>query len=158
MTKRNLLILAAAAVSLWAATAAADPRPFVRGSWASLLQAHAGRPLAVHFWSLTCAPCLAELPRWKEAAGLGGLDVVLVTTDPPEDAAKVERTLRRAGLEGLESWGFADPFAEKLRFEIDRAWRGELPMTALVSASGRIETRTGSLDGQELKTWLDGAR
>jgi thiol-disulfide isomerase/thioredoxin len=157
MMKRTVLFLMAG-LTLMAATAAAAPRPFVRGTWAGLLQAHAGRPLAVHFWSLTCAPCLVELPRWKEIAGRGGMDVVLVSTDPPEDAAKVERTLKRAGLEGLESWGFADPFVEKLRFEIDRAWRGELPMTALISASGRIETRTGSLDGQDVKAWLDGAR
>lgn len=154
---RSVLALATA-LMLVVAAATAAPRPFVRGTWQELLRSHAGRPLVVHFWSLTCAPCLVELPQWKEAAGLGGLDVVLVTTDPPEDSAKVERTLKRAGLEGMESWGFADSFVEKLRFEVDRAWRGELPMTVLVSASGRVETRTGSLGSQDLKVWLEGAR
>lgn len=147
-----------ALLSLAPASASADPRPFVRGSWQSLVRAHAGRPLAVHFWSLTCAPCLAELPQWRDTLADGALDVVLVTTDPPEDAAKVERTLKRAGLDKVESWGFADSFVEKLRFEIDREWRGELPVTILISASGQREIRTGTLSRQDIKSWLAQAR
>lgn len=142
-----------ALLSMAPATASADPRPFLRGSWQTLLQAHAGRPLVVHFWSLTCAPCLAELPQWRETAKAGGMDVVLVTTDPPEDTPKVERTLKRAGLDKVESWGFADSFVEKLRFEIDREWRGELPLTILVSASGKRESRTGTLSRQDIEAW-----
>jgi len=144
-----LLILLALAPS-----ASADPRPFLRGSWQSLLQAHAGRPLVVHFWSLTCAPCLAELPQWRDTVKGGGMDFVLVSTDPPEDNAKVERTLKRAGLEKAESWSFADSFVEKLRFEIDRTWRGELPMTMLVSASGERDARTGTVSRQDIESWL----
>ncbi len=138
--------------------ASADPRPFGRGSWQSLLQAHAGRPLVVHFWSLTCAPCLAELPQWREIVKGDGVDFVLVTTDPPEDNAKVERTLKRAGLDKVESWGFADSFVEKLRFEIDRSWRGELPITVLVSASGQQETLTGTISRQDIQSWRDRTR
>ncbi|ARJ65762.1 thiol-disulfide isomerase [Magnetospirillum sp. ME-1] len=145
-------------LSMVAATASADPRPFVRGSWQTLLQAHAGRPLAVHFWSLTCAPCLAELPQWRDTVKAGGVDVVLVTTDPPEDTPKVERTLKRAGLDKVESWGFADSFVEKLRFEIDREWRGELPLTILVTASGKRESRTGTLSRQDMESWLAESR
>ena len=138
--------------------AAADPQPFGRGSWQSLLQAHAGRPLVVHFWSLTCAPCLAELPQWREITKGSGVDFVLVTTDPPEDKVKVERTLKRAGLDKVESWGFADSFVEKLRFEIDRSWRGELPITVLVSASGQQETLTGTVSRQDIQSWRDRTR
>lgn len=148
-----LLLLLTMAPAAWA-----DPRPFLRGSWQSLLQAHAGRPLAVHFWSLTCAPCLAELPQWRETVKGGGVDFVLVSTDPPEDWAKGERTLKRAGLDKVESWSFADSFVEKLRFEIDRSWRGELPMTMLVSASGARDARTGSVSRQDIESWLSSAR
>lgn len=148
--------IAAALLALlaMASPASADPRPFTRGSWRDLLQAHAGRPLVVHFWSLTCAPCLAELPQWRDTVKGGGVDFVLVSTDPPEDNAKVERTLKRAGLDKVESWGFADSFVEKLRFEIDRTWRGELPMTMLVSASGERDARTGTVSRQDVESWL----
>ena len=37
---------------------------FGNGTWQQIREAHAGRPLVVHFWGLTCAPCLAELPLW----------------------------------------------------------------------------------------------
>ena len=45
-------------------TAKADPLPFERGSWAKLRAAHAGQPTVIHFWGLTCAPCLVEMPQW----------------------------------------------------------------------------------------------
>jgi thiol-disulfide isomerase/thioredoxin len=131
----------------------ADLRPFVRGSWQSLIEAHSGRPLIVHFWSLTCAPCLAELPQWRETVKNTGVDFVLVSTDPPADGAKVERTLKRAGLAGVESWTFSDTFVEKLRFEIDREWHGELPMTILVSPSGRRQTLTGAVSREDIQSW-----
>jgi thiol-disulfide isomerase/thioredoxin len=130
-----------------AGSAAAETRQFGRGSWPELLAAHAGRPLVVHFWSLGCAPCLAELPAWGELARTHpGLALVLVATDPPDMAERGAKVLARAGLAGVESWTFADPFTERLRFEIDRRWRGELPMTRLVKPDGSTESVTGSVD------------
>ncbi|KIL98342.1 putative signal peptide protein [Paramagnetospirillum magnetotacticum MS-1] len=134
--------------------AQADPRPFTRGSWQSLVQAHAARPFAVHFWSLTCAPCLVELPRWHDMVKETGMDLILVSTDPAEDWPKVERTLKRAGLEKMESWAFADLFTERLRFEIDKTWHGELPMTVFVSASGERKAVTGTVTREDFASWL----
>ncbi len=39
------------------------------------------------------------------------------------------RRLERTGLDKTESWSFADRFNERLRYEIDPAWAGELPHT-----------------------------
>jgi thiol-disulfide isomerase/thioredoxin len=135
--RRALLVILAVmlAVPAWAG----ELKPFVRGSHAALLREHAGRPLVVHFWSLTCAPCLVELPQWRDVQRRHPeLDLVLVATDSPDESAKLERTLTRAGLSGVESWVFADSFAERLRFEVDKGWRGELPMTQLVGRDGNI--------------------
>jgi len=46
----------------------ADLRPFVRGDFAAILAANAGRPAVVNFWSITCPPCLAEMPALKAFA------------------------------------------------------------------------------------------
>ena len=110
----------------------------------------------VHFWSLTCAPCLAELPRWQALAKArpGGMALVLVSTDPPEDIPKLERTLKRAGLDKVESWSFADSFTERLRFEIDRSWQGELPLTRLIAANGAQDSVTGTVTPEVLGAWL----
>jgi thiol-disulfide isomerase/thioredoxin len=147
-----------AALLLASAPAAAELRPFGRGSWQELLAAHSGRPTIVHFWGLTCAPCLVELPRWGELVReRKDLDLVLVAADPlAGDEARISATLRKAGLDGAESWGFADEFAARLRFEIDRGWRGELPRTLLVGRDGAVTTLPGVADLAAVRQWLDG--
>ena len=144
-----------AALLLFPALAQAETLAFGRGSWAELLRAHQGRPLVVHFWSLSCAPCLVELPQWREAQRRHpGMDLVLVSTDPLEDAPKMEHRLAKAGLGKVENWAFADDFAERLRFEIDKSWRGELPMTRMIHGSGASEAITGTVSAATLETWM----
>lgn len=138
------------------AARAEAPRPFVAGSWAEIRAAHAGWPLLAHLWSLTCAPCLVELPRWAELARAHpDAAVVLIATDPPEDAARVAAALERAGLGGIESWQFADAFTERLRFELDPRWRGELPRTLLLDPGGAATAVRGS-DMPAVEAWLAG--
>jgi len=148
-----------AALLLLAAPALAEPSPFQRGTWHSLRAAHAGQPLVVHLWGLTCAPCLTELPHW--AALLRerrGVDVVLIAADPvPQDPARVAATLTRAGLSTVQSWMFTDRFNERLRFEIDPRWRGELPRTLLIAADGAITVMAGVADLAAVREWLDTA-
>lgn len=146
------LALALTALMVAGTALAADIRPFAQGSWKDLRAAHAGRPTIVHFWSLTCAPCLAELPEWRR---IQGADLVLVATDPVEQAPRLASTLAKAGLAGVESWAFADPYTEKLRFEIDRRWRGELPRTVLIGADGGSETVSGTMEPEWLQQWLE---
>lgn len=148
MTRLIVALLLVLAAPAWAG----DTKPFGRGSWEALRAAHAGRPLIVHLWSLTCAPCLVELPNWRTMAG--GADLVLVSTDPVEQAPRLSATLARAGLGEVESWAFADPFTDRLRFEIDRRWRGELPRTVLIAADGSVEAITGVVDADVVAVWL----
>jgi thiol-disulfide isomerase/thioredoxin len=135
---------------------AAELQRFERGSWKEVLAAHAGRPAIVHFWGLTCAPCLAELPRWGElAAERKNLDLVLIAADPlSQEEERIAGTLKRAGLDQVESWGFSG-FASRLRFEIDPRWHGELPRTMLIAADGSARTLTGVADLAEIRAWLD---
>jgi thiol-disulfide isomerase/thioredoxin len=145
-----------ALVLLFASGAAmAEVRPFVRGSWQVLVAAHAGKPLVVHFWSLTCAPCIAEMPQWKALQKAHPeMSLVMVSTDPPDQAKRQEALLARNGLAGVQQWTFADSFAERLRFEVDRRWRGELPMTRLVGTDGKVEAITGTVTPAALDGWL----
>lgn len=141
---------------LWpAAVMAAAPQPFVRGSWNTLLEAHRGRATIIHFWGMTCGPCLAELPEWARfAAQRRDIDLVMVDADPttvaPEDVAAV---LEKAGLGEVESWRFADSFTERLEYEIDPQWHGELPYTLLVKSNGAVETTLGAADFATLQRW-----
>jgi thiol-disulfide isomerase/thioredoxin len=135
----------------------ASPLPFERGSWARLSAAHAGQPTVVHFWGLTCGPCLVELPHWaKLARERPDLNLVLVAADPvPQDPERVTETLARAGLGTTESWSFSDRFYERLRYEIDPAWAGELPRTVMIDREGKATVLPGVADLARVHAWLD---
>ncbi len=134
-----------------------ETRPFVRGSWHQLLAAHADKPTIVHFWGLTCAPCLTELPHWAEMQrDRPGMNVVMIASDPAsEDTEELTATLAEAKLNNVESWAFADAFHEKLRFEIDPTWRGEMPRTMLIGRDGKARVMSGVADLQEIRNWYD---
>ena len=71
---------------------------------------------------------------------------------------RVEEMLSRSGLDKLESWSFADRFNERLRYEIDPAWSGELPRTLLIDRDGTVTTLPGVADLGEVRAWLDRQR
>jgi thiol-disulfide isomerase/thioredoxin len=153
----NAVLLAGSIVCAWAPImAAADEfAPFGRGSFAEIRKAHAGRPLVVHFWSVTCPACVAELGDWtKILAERPNIDVVFVNTDGETDRARVTRRLQATGLTKATHFAFADQFVERLYFEVDRTWGGELPFTALIDAKGETTTVIGVLDDPQIKTWL----
>jgi thiol-disulfide isomerase/thioredoxin len=140
-----------------AGTANADPLPFERGSWAKLRAAHAGQPTVIHFWGLTCAPCLVEMPQW---AALGkarpDMRLVLVAADPvPQDPTRLDAALAHFNLGKAESWSFTDRFYERLRYEIDPAWAGELPRTVMIDRDGKATVLPGVADLAQVRQWLD---
>jgi thiol-disulfide isomerase/thioredoxin len=148
-------------VAVWVAVAfvgpasALDFKPYGRGAFAQIVKAHGGRPLVIHFWSVTCPPCIAELPQWaKMLEAQKGVDIIFVNTDGEEDRPRAEARLEKAGLGKAAHYGFADDFVEKLYFEADRSWRGELPFTALVAPDGQVTTVTGAVDDPLVVNWL----
>jgi thiol-disulfide isomerase/thioredoxin len=138
---------------------AIDFKPYGRGAFAQIAKAHAGRPLIIHFWSVTCPPCIAELPQWtKMTAERKDIDIVFVNVDGDEDRPRAEARAEKAGLGKANHYGFADDFVEKLYFEADTAWRGELPFTALVAPGGGVTAVTGAIDDPLLTKWLETRR
>ncbi len=130
---------------------------FKRGSWQEIRRAHAGRPLVVHFWGLSCGPCRVEMPKWgrllqeREDLELVAIDADLI----PNAADMVADMLAKTGLSGAENWMFADDFVERLRFEINPRWHGEIPMTLLIARDGTVTTIEGSAEPAQVRTWLD---
>jgi thiol-disulfide isomerase/thioredoxin len=132
-------------------------RLFERGSWQQLLHSHAGRPTLVHFWGVTCGPCKVELPQLGEFMKQHpAVDIVTVDADlvPNSDSAALSM-LRDAGLSAAENWMFSDGFAERLRYEIDPAWQGDIPRTILISGNGDVTTIEGAAEPSALQKWSD---
>lgn len=154
MTCASRIVLVLLATLAGAVAQATEPRPFVAGSMQQIRVAHAGRPFVLALWSLTCTHCQEEL------AQLGALqrshpqlNVVLISTDTPDDAEALTATLARHGLARAESWVYADAFAERLRYEIDPRWGGELPRTYFFDRAHAVTARSGALAPAELERW-----
>jgi len=140
-----------------AEAAGTEPRAFRRGSWNDLRSQVAGRAAIVHFWGLTCGPCLVELPQWgafRDAHPQANL--ILVAADPvPQRPEALSDTLSKAGLRQVESWSFQDRFTERLFWEVDRTWQGELPFTVLLAPDGTARTHLGEIgDFGKLAAWV----
>lgn len=145
-----MLCLSAAGVS-----AEQETRPFVRGSYERIVASHTGKPFIVSFWSLTCTNCREDLSMFgKLARKYPGFNLVLIATDSPDQNKEIEQTLQRYRLERAESWVFADSYAERLRFEVDKEWYGELPRTYFFDARGRAAATSGTLDHSSTERWI----
>jgi thiol-disulfide isomerase/thioredoxin len=136
-------------------TPASEPRPFGAQSWGELTRAKRDRPMIVHFWSLTCGICLGELVDWAEfATKHPGVRLVLVNWDDRvEDAKRIKATLAKNGLSKVENWALQSDFEEKVRFNIDREWMGEMPYTQLFKRNGEVTVFAGEADFAELEAW-----
>lgn len=138
-----------------AAFAAQELKPFVRGSYRQIVAGHGDKPFIVAFWSLSCTHCGAELSMFgKLLKKYRGLDLVLVSTDTPEDRQEIAATLKKFALGKSESWVFADSHTERLRFEVDSEWYGELPRTYFFSGKQGMKAASGKLEQAEVESWI----
>jgi thiol-disulfide isomerase/thioredoxin len=158
MKRSALLALMSVLVAASAACAAEGYlRPFKRGSWQQIRRAHDGQPIVVHFWGLTCGPCRVEMPKWgRLLQERPDLKLVAIDADLVPNAAElVKDELAKTGLAAAENWIFADDFVERLRYEINPRWRGEIPITLLIAGNGKTTTIEGAADPAQVRDWLD---
>ena len=152
MTRRLLLALA---LALCAGAAQAGASLFTRDSLAQITATRAGTPFVLVLWSVDCPPCLKELQL------IGTLRdptertrVVLVSTDPPDRHAEAAALITRFGLDDIAHWAFGADAAERLRWQIDPQWFGELPRSYGYAADGKRRAHSGLLPPETLKAWL----
>lgn len=147
------------------AAQAVQIQPLQRGSFQKIIAAHAGKPFVVALWSISCTHCGADLEIFERLANkYPEFNLVLISTDAPEQEAAIVRTLKkyhltRAGSKPkragkVESWVFADSYTERLRFEIDVQWYGELPRTYFYDAKGKATGISGVLDADKTEQWV----
>jgi thiol-disulfide isomerase/thioredoxin len=139
---------------------AGELNSFVRGSWRNIVQAHSGRPMIVHFWGMSCGPCRAEMAAWgRLLAEKPDLPLVTVSADLVPDAPDAAQDfLVKSGLSKAENWIFDESFVERLRYEIDPKWQGEIPFTLLIGRDGATRKIEGTANMSEVSAWLDGER
>ena len=147
--------LLAATVSPSAVRAEAPPRPFTVGTMRALVSEHAAAPLLIRFWSLDCTYCMQEMKALK-ALSVRHPDwrLVLVSTDATAHAASAAAVLRREGFDPGASFIFSHPNSQKLRFDIDRKWYGELPRTYLYMRGSQVAAQSGAIEPADVERKL----
>lgn len=135
--------------------AAQSTKHFMPGSYQEILSAHAGKPFIVSLWSLDCTYCEDDMVLFDRLSKkYRDLDLITISTDTLGHSKNIERTLQRHHLQRIESWVFADPFVERLRYEVDAQWYGELPRTYLYDAQGRVVALSGRLQPAKIEQWV----
>lgn len=148
-------LLLALALGLFGGPALAEVRLFETGSLATIKAAHEGRPFILALWSIDCTHCPQELQTLGELRRRNPqVAVVLVSTDAPDHASQLADFAASRGLSSAEQWVFADPQPQKLRYEIDRRWWGELPRTYLFDGDHKAAAYSGPVDDDALQQWL----
>lgn len=130
-----------------------EPKSLRLGSYQELVAKHDSKPLVVVFWSITCASCLKEMATIKEIhLEQPGLPIVMVSIDDNAEAPAVLATLQDKGLSDLESWVFAESNAQRLRYEIDSNWYGEIPRLYFFDADHKRRGISGKINKAD---WLE---
>ncbi|MDD5033572.1 MAG: redoxin domain-containing protein [Methylococcaceae bacterium] len=151
---RSLIVLLFALIGS-APIAAEALRPFKSDSLQTITAERAGKPFILMFWSLDCASCMKELDALAGTLNkYSNLDIVMVSTDEESYAKDVEAMLSKHGLQRVESWIFGDANAQRLRYQIDPSWFGELPRSYFYDASHHRLPHSGVLTIDYIEAWL----
>jgi thiol-disulfide isomerase/thioredoxin len=145
------------AVALLAATAASagELRVFDPDSMRAIEREYAGSPFIVALWATDCPPCRHELALLSGfSADHPEVPVVLIATDPYDNAEDVDEVLESFALPGADTWCFGGAGAERLRYTIDPDWRGEMPRSYLYGKDGERLGISGPISRELLQNWL----
>ena len=144
-----LLLVCSALTSAFAAESGKS-EPFKYGSYQQILSSHNGEPFVMVVWSVTCSACLKEMEILKEIHDdKTDLKMVMLSVDDFSVADEVHAVLEKNGISGLESWVFSESNTQRLRYEIDPTWYGELPRAYFFNAERQRKAVSGKLSKKE---------
>ncbi len=135
----GLLFLLLAALN---APAQAEPSAFTSGSYQQLLASNANQPFMLVIWSVNCSSCLKDMALLNDIhKSRPELKIIMLAADELSATEQVQQLLEKNQLSGIESWVYAEENTQKLQFEIDPKWYGELPRTYFFD---KAHQRTGA--------------
>lgn len=110
--------------------AQAELSAFTSGSYQQILASNAGQPFMLVIWSINCPSCLKDMELLSNIhKSRPELKMIMLAADEPSATEQIQQILDKNQLSGIENWAYADENTQKLQFEIDPKWYGELPRT-----------------------------
>ena len=148
--KQYLAIILLLGTSAFAVANDPTIKPFDSGSYQQILSEKADQGFMLVMWSLDCPTCIKDMELLSQIhKSRPNLKIIMISTDEPSATAEVQQMLEKYQLSDLENWIFASDNGQKLRYEIDPSWYGEMPRTYFFSASHQREGVSGALTQQE---------
>ncbi|MGR9116354.1 MAG: TlpA family protein disulfide reductase [Gammaproteobacteria bacterium] len=131
-------------------------KPFVKGSFAEIQTQYKNKPFILVFWSESCGYCMKELAMFgKLHKQFPNVELITVATDAFLDEETVKNVLSRSQLDLNQTWVFAEQFPESIYSDVNKRWRGELPVTHFFSRTHQETRHMGIIKEEELLKWLN---
>jgi thiol-disulfide isomerase/thioredoxin len=158
MPRRVLIIchfLLICSIALPSRADQATLKPFVAGSYQQLLDSNVNKPFMLVIWSITCSSCLKDMALLNKMHKANpNINMIMLATDDVTATDEVQQILAKNELTELENWLFADDNPQKLRYEIDPKWYGELPRTYFLNKKHDREGISGVLSQEDYETYF----
>lgn len=133
--------------------------PFSKNSYTEIKKQYQDKPFILVFWSESCGYCMKELAMFgKLYKRYPDVELVVVATDSFLEEEVVQEVLNRSQLELDKTWVFAEQFPEKIYYEVNKGWRGELPATHFFNRDNTEIRHMGIVKEDELIEWLTAQR
>lgn len=137
--------------SLSASTSAQQHiKTFTNGSYQQIVKQYQQQQLVMVLWSIDCPPCYKELEMLGHEHNRHAFNLVLISTDGAEASNEVAAVLKKYNLQNVNSWLFEEVSAQRLRYEIDPLWYGELPRSYLFNKEHQRQAVSGVLSSEQL--------
>jgi thiol-disulfide isomerase/thioredoxin len=146
-----LLVLVIGLLLAHTAKAESPPlKPFTNGSYQQLLASNTGKPFMLAIWSITFPSCIKDMAVLNAVhKAHPELKIVMLTTDNIAETAEAQQILEKNQLTDIEHWIYAEENTQKLQFEIDPKWYGELPRSYFFDKTHQRESVSGVLSKQD---------
>jgi thiol-disulfide isomerase/thioredoxin len=130
-------------------------KPFASGSYQQLLDSNTNKPFMLVIWSITCSSCLKDMALLNKLHKTNpNINMIMLATDDVTATDDIQKILTKNELTGLENWLFADENPQKLRYEIDPKWYGEMPRTYFLNKKHEREGISGVLSQEDYETYF----
>jgi len=151
MLTASILIFSSSVFANSNVSAAVDLQSFEIDSFEQIVNAKNQQDHLVILWSFDCPPCIKELQKISDLhQQYPEYQLTLINTDSVDEQIRVKKILQRYNLAGLDNWGFANSDEEKLRYDIDPRWFGDLPRSYFFPLKGKVKRLRGALTSAEL--------
>ena len=132
-----------------------DFMPFDMNTRQVIEKRYIDQPLIISFWSIDCPYCIDDLKKLGKALSKNtNVKLITVCVDGKESAKKAERILSQANLPKHEQYQYAEVDEDRLRYNIDPSWYGELPRTYFYDAAHQVTPLSGKISNSFLDKWF----